>query len=45
VFIDGQSDVENEIMQAKFGFEFWKYCLILALALLIVESVLVRKAK
>ena len=44
VFIDGRSDVENEVMQAKFGFEFWKYCLILALMLLIAESILVRKA-
>jgi hypothetical protein len=32
-------------MQAKFGFELWKYCLVLALLLLIVESILVRKAQ
>ena len=45
IFIDGQSSIKNEIMQAKFGFELWKYCLLLALALLIAESVLVRKAR
>ncbi|MCD6162646.1 MAG: BatA domain-containing protein [candidate division Zixibacteria bacterium] len=45
IFIDGQSNIENEIMQAKFGFELWKYCLLLALALLIAESILVRKAR
>jgi len=45
IFIDGQSSIEDEIMQAKFGFELWKYCLLLALALLIAESILVRKAR
>jgi hypothetical protein len=42
---DGQSDIKDKIMQAKFGFELWKYCLLLALALLIAESILVRKAR
>jgi len=45
VFIDGKSNIKTEIMQAKFGFELWKYCLLLALGLLIAESVLVKKAK
>ena len=45
VFIDGQTDIADAVMQAKFGFELWKYCLLLALVLLMVESVLVRKAR
>lgn len=45
IIINGQSSIEDEIMQAKFGFELWKYCLLLAMALLIAESILVRKAR
>jgi len=45
VFINSQFDIENEIMQAKFGFELWKYFLVLALVLLIAESVIVKRAK
>lgn len=44
VYIDNQDNVDNQVMQAKFGFELWKYCLLLALGLLIFESILVRKA-
>ena len=42
-YINGQGPLKNKIMQAKFGFELWKYCLLLALFLLIVESLLVKR--
>ena len=45
IFVDSQSDIAETVMQAKFGFELWKYCLALALLLLIAESILVRKAR
>lgn len=45
VIIENQDDIAETIMQAKFGFELWKYCLVLALILLIAESILVRKAR
>ncbi|MCP4581169.1 MAG: VWA domain-containing protein [candidate division Zixibacteria bacterium] len=45
VYIDKPTGIEEQVMQAKFGFELWKYCLALALILLIVESILVRKAR
>jgi hypothetical protein len=44
VQIEGNADIKDKIMQAKFGFELWKYCLIAALSLLMVESILLRKA-
>ena len=36
--------ITESIMQAKFGIELWKYCLALALLLLIAESIIVKKA-
>ncbi len=45
VFIENQTDISETVMQAKFGFELWKYCILLALLLLIAESILVRKAR
>lgn len=45
VYIDNEANIEKQVMQAKFGFELWKYCLLLALGLLIFESILVRKAR
>jgi len=45
VYIDQPSGIAEKVMQAKFGFELWKYCLALALLLLIAESILVRKAR
>ena len=45
VYIDEPANIEQQVMQAKFGFELWKYCLVLAMALLIAESILVRKAR
>jgi len=45
IYIDQPSGIEEKVMQAKFGFELWKYCLALALILLIAESILVRKAR
>jgi len=45
VLIENEMDISETVMQAKFGFELWKYCLLLALLLLIAESILVRKAR
>lgn len=45
VYIGEPSGIQEKVMQAKFGFELWKYCLALALILLIAESILVRKAR
>jgi len=43
--LEGQNaGITESIMQAKFGVELWKYCLVLALVLLIAESVIVKKA-
>jgi len=44
-YLEGKSDIKTEITQAKFGLELWKYCLALALILLIIESILVRAPK
>lgn len=45
IVIDQKENIQETVMQAKFGFELWKYCLLLALLLLITESILVRKAR
>jgi len=42
--LDMRSDIEPQILQAKFGREIWAYLLAAALLLLIIESALVRKA-
>lgn len=44
-FIESQASLKEDVMQAKFGFELWKYCLLLALILLVTESFLVRETK
>lgn len=44
-FIENQTSLKEDVMQAKFGFELWKYCLLLALILLVTESSLVRESK
>ncbi|OQX92192.1 MAG: hypothetical protein B6D58_04135 [candidate division Zixibacteria bacterium 4484_95] len=44
-FIENRVGLKEEVMQAKFGFELWKYCLLFALILLVAESLLVREFK
>lgn len=38
-------NIPKMVVQAKFGVEIWKYCLALALLLLITESLLIRESK
>jgi len=45
VMFNGYSDISQEIIQAKFGYELWKYCLLAALILLIAESIIIRRTK
>jgi hypothetical protein len=43
--IKGKDNIKSEVVTAKFGLELWKYCLAVALLLLIIESFLVRERK
>ncbi|MCC7431530.1 BatA and WFA domain-containing protein [bacterium] len=43
--IDENKEIAEEILQSRYGFELWKYVLILVLALLVAETLIGKAAK